>query len=60
MVNYTPKTSGVTKEVASKKNQPSVLVSELLSKVFVPLHPNDSILEAQQKLLKQQLPGSPV
>ena len=58
MVNYTPKTAKDSKN--PPKEDTVVFVKELTSKAFVLLKPEDSIIDAQEKLLEQKLPGSPV
>ena len=60
MVNYTPKIARDSKDAQAKKNQQVVLVKELASRVIIHLLPEDPILEAQDKLQKHQLSGSPV
>ena len=60
MVNYTPKIARDSKGRPEKDPDNLVQVKELASKAFVLLNPDDPILDAQQKLLKQKLPGSPV
>ncbi len=60
MVNYTPKTVKDSKKSADKTKENLALVKELATKAMVLLHPDDPILEAQEKLLNQKLPGSPV
>ena len=60
MVNYTPKTAKDSKKGPEKSQETKVLVKDLTSRAFLLLTEDDPILEAQQKLLKQKLPGSPV
>ena len=60
MVNYTPKIVKNSKNKDYKDKHELILIKDLITKSFLSLSPEDPILEAQEKLLKQNLPGSPV
>lgn len=58
MVNYTPKLARDVKD--SPISPDKTVVNDLAIKTFVPLSVSDSIVDAQEKILKQRLPGAPV